>query len=107
MGGNKWFAYASLARDEINRGAVFAVVCDFTAGTVHGFTYPGADLRLTITKFDDVHILFGGSKRDWSINGSIDRVTGDVAATSMMRMTTGIISSTSITLKCLPAQRMF
>jgi hypothetical protein len=80
------------------------IIVNFTARTVTGFTYPGADFPMTITMFDDVHILFSGSNKsgNWTILGSIDRVTGDVAATS-----TRSRLSTSYELKCRPAQRMF
>jgi len=80
------------------------IIVNFTARTVTGFTYPGADFPVTITKFDDVHILFSGSNKsgNWTIMGSIDRVTGDVAATSTMSKL-----STSYELKCRPTQRMF
>jgi hypothetical protein len=72
------------------------------------FTFPGATLPVTITKFDDVHILFGGSSKSWTISGSIDRITGDTAATSQMSTATGeITSAIEYSLKCRPAQRMF
>jgi len=87
------------------------IIVNFTARTVTGFTYPGADFPVTITSFDDVHILFSGSNKSdsWSILGSIDRVTGDTAATSEMRnpATGKITSFTEYALKCRPAQRMF
>jgi hypothetical protein len=84
------------------------IIVNFTTRIVTGFTFPGATLPVTITKFDDVHILFGGSSKSWTISGSIDRVTGDTAATSQMSTATGeITSSIEYALKCRPAQRMF
>ena len=82
------------------------IIVNFTAGTVTGFTYPGADLLVKITRFDEMHVLFSGSKGNRTIIGSIDRVTGDVAATSTITYSTAT-SSTSYDLKCRPAQRMF
>jgi hypothetical protein len=79
------------------------LIVNFTARTVTGFTSPSDDFPVTITTFDDVHILFGGSNKsgDWKIVGSIDRVTGDVTATynEMIDMV--------YELKCRPTQRMF
>ena len=43
-----------------------------------------------------------------TINGSIDRVTGDVEATLMMTNTKGDTAMfVNYSLKCRPAQRMF
>jgi hypothetical protein len=59
-----------------------------------------------ITDADDVQIKFEGVTHDGSversIDGTIDRVTGDVeAATSMWPVVT------YYTLKCIPTRRMF
>jgi hypothetical protein len=87
------------------------IIVNFTARTVTGFAYPGADIRVTVSAWDDLHIMFAGSNKDssWTIDGSIDRVTGDTAVTSMwFNLKTGeVSSSTDYTLKCRPAQRMF
>jgi hypothetical protein len=62
---------------------------------------------------NDVTVTFGGAQDNGSsiasIRGNIDRVTGDVDATSMMSdaKTGKIIISTSYTLKCSPTQRKF
>jgi len=69
---------------------------------VLGFTYPGADVRVIITEFDDAHILFSGTRDKWSISGSIDRVTGDTAANFIMPS-----RKVDYALKCAPTQRMF
>jgi hypothetical protein len=58
-----------------------------------------------------VTVAFGGSspanQLSNSITGSIDRVTGDVEATSIAMIATKIVTSTSYSLKCRPTQRMF
>jgi hypothetical protein len=63
------------------------LIINFTTGAVRGFSYPGMDFSVKITGMNDVTLAFGGSSPpndalDWSISGSIDRVTGDVEATS-------------------------
>jgi hypothetical protein len=46
---------------------------------------------------------------EWSINGTIDRVTGDVEATSTQTAAKTLqnVSSLAYTLKCRPTQRLF
>jgi hypothetical protein len=73
------------------------------------------DYPVKITGFNDLIVEFGGSQEFFagsqvaSIHGSIGRVTGDVEATStlMATKTSKTITSTSYSLKCRPAQRMF
>jgi len=91
------------------------IIVDFTNQTVQGFGTPGqpSDFPLKITGMNEVTVSFGGSSRalaaDLSINGTIDRVTGDVEASSIQTsVKTGIIISwLNYALKCRPAQRMF
>jgi len=92
-----------------------SIMVDFTNRTVQGFGTPGFfdDFPLKITGMNEVTIAFGGHSRvqeaDWSINGTIDRVTGDVEATSIQTniKTIQMISSLNYALKCRPTQRMF
>jgi hypothetical protein len=69
------------------------------------------DYPVKITAWNDVTVTFYGreEKMGLSIRGSIDRVTGDVEATSMAydTKTSKTISHDLYTLKCRPAQRMF
>jgi hypothetical protein len=111
----------STGSDEKNPQPVsMGIIVNFTARTVLGFTFPGADLPVTITKFDDVHILFEGSSKsgDQRLYGGIDRVTGDVSAMDILTdgkphdffnepLGAGVISSTNYFLKCSPTQRKF
>jgi len=65
------------------------LIVNFTARTVQGFGTPGwNDYPVRITAGNDVTLIFKGSAEIFSsaasISGSIDRVTGDVQATSMM-----------------------
>jgi hypothetical protein len=96
------------------------IIVNFTKRTVHGFGDPDPrfsfmDVPVKITGVNEVTVAFAGSQtmfggsQEASINGSIDRVTGDVFATSMStdKRTSKIIISTNYTLKCRPAQRMF
>jgi hypothetical protein len=60
-----------------------------------------------------VTVVFSGSSNiggvSMNINGTIDRVTGDVQAseTSINTKTHDYTSTTNYALKCRPAQRMF
>jgi hypothetical protein len=92
------------------------IIVNFTNRTVQGFGTPGLmDYPVKITAWNEVTVVFGGSEDFFketqraSIMGSIDRVTGDAEATSMVTdaKTGKIITSTSYALKCRPAQRMF
>jgi len=90
------------------------IIVNFAARTVQGFGAPGIlDYPIKITAWNDVTVAFLGSldlkgSRS-STRGSIDRVTGDVEATSMVTdpKTGKIVASTSYALKCRPTQRMF
>jgi hypothetical protein len=91
-----------------------SLIISFNAGTVQGFGTPGLlDPPVKITGINEVTVAFGGSTRfigsDWSIVGTIDRVTGAVEANQMLSdaKTGHTISSTAYSLKCRPAQRMF
>jgi hypothetical protein len=85
------------------------IVVDFTAPTVTGFTYPGSNVPVAVTGYDEVQIVFGGSSKTWSVGGVIDRVTGKAEATSTVSnpQTGSITWSTTYVLKCEPSQRMF
>jgi hypothetical protein len=90
------------------------IIVNFTARTVQGFGFPGmTDYPVKITGANDVIVAFGGQQEVIfgvsSIEGSIDRVTGDVWASSMLLepKTSKIISQIVYTLQCRPAQRMF
>jgi hypothetical protein len=78
------------------------VIVNFTARTVQGFVYP-----VEITLMDDVSVTFSRSNRYRSIEGTIDRVTGDLQATDVLSGNNKIILTTYYLLKCRPAQRMF
>jgi hypothetical protein len=80
------------------------IIVNFTKRTVQGFAYP-----VKITDVNEVTVAFEGFTIQWSAFGSIDRVTGDVEATSMLTdaKTGKTIASASYALKCRPTQRMF
>jgi hypothetical protein len=90
------------------------IIVNFTKRTVQGFGSPGfRDYPVEITAWNDVTVVFAGSEDTRysraSITGSIDRVTGDVDATSTVSdaKTGKTIGSTNYALKCRPTQRMF
>jgi hypothetical protein len=68
------------------------------------------DYPIKITAWNDVTVAFAGDddRSGSSTTGSIDRVTGDAEATSIVIAKTGnILMSLKYALKCRPAQRMF
>ena len=84
------------------------IIANFTARTITGFTME--KLPLTMLNSNDTTIQFSGSDSTSSliIDGTIDRVTGDLEATAIMQPS--ITETTTIeryALKCRPAQRMF
>jgi hypothetical protein len=96
-----------------------SLIVNSTAGTVQGFGVPGLrDPPVRITGINEVTVAFGGSTAasapvpglsNWSLNGTIDRVTGEVEASEMATdaKTGNRIYLTSYSLKCRPTQRMF
>jgi hypothetical protein len=101
--------------DEKPQPISMGIILNFTAGTVQGFSLPGMfDVPVRITAANDVTVTFEGSAvhlqiSQTTISGSLDRVTGDVYATSMMTntQTQKIVSTTNYELQCQPVQRMF
>jgi hypothetical protein len=84
------------------------IIVNFTNRTVQGFDAPGVlDYPIKITAWNDVTVAFLGSheRRGSTTRGSIDRVTGDVEATTTV--TGNYLMSVRYALKCRPAQRMF
>jgi hypothetical protein len=79
------------------------VIVNFTARTVQGFEYP-----VEITAMDDVVVTFARSTQP-TIDGTIDRVTGDLQATFVMlsMKDNKVLLTNYYLLKCRPAQRMF
>jgi hypothetical protein len=88
------------------------IIVNFTNRTVQGFGAPGVlDYPIKITAWNDVTVAFLGSHEriGSTTRGSIDRVTGDVEATSTATdaKTGNLLMSVRYALKCRPAQRMF
>ena len=89
------------------------IIVDFTTKTVQGFGFPGFnDYPVVITSANDVLLVFDGKAHvmtsESSISGSIDRITGDVSATSLLTSDAGkVISQTDYSLQCIPSQRLF
>jgi hypothetical protein len=88
------------------------IIVNFMNRTVQGYGAPGVlDYPIKITAWNDVTVAFLGSHEriGSTTRGSIDRVTGDVEATSIVfDVKTGSIKiQTSYSLKCRPTPRMF
>jgi hypothetical protein len=85
--------------------AKMGVSVNLREGSVLGFANP-ARIRRT----DAVSVEFSGVDGNWSIQGSIDRITGSVNATTMVvnRINKDkLIASNSWDLQCSPAKRVF
>jgi hypothetical protein len=82
----------------------FGIIVDFTNRAVKGLPSYVEEEEVKVTRVDERSINFEGryadSKR--SINGSIDRVTGDLTALDKL----GNLK-TFYSLQCKPTQRMF
>jgi len=89
------------------------IIVNFAARTVAGFTEPpfGTKHPVTISAVTEVTVAFSGPSNDsnWGIIGAIDRVTGDVWASSTVYnpKTHELVGGTNYSLKCRTAQRMF
>jgi hypothetical protein len=88
------------------------IIINFTNRTVQGLGAPGVlDYPVEIVAWNDVTVAFFGSheRTGSSTFGIIDRVTGDVGATStaMAAKTGNILMSVHYALKCWPTHRIF
>ena len=88
------------------------LIVNFNAGTVEGIDV-GPNIPVKITGINEVTVAFGGSGRylvgNLMMSGTIDRVTGDVGAEEVVTDAKAekVLSRTSYSLKCRPAQRLF
>jgi hypothetical protein len=103
----------SLEPDAKKYPVSMGIVVNFTDRTVRGFyLLELLEIPVKITAANKV-VAFGGQRKSpstlTSIHGSIDRVTGDLAATLAVSeaKTSKIYSTTIYAQKCRPTQRMF
>jgi len=84
------------------------VIVDFTDRTVQGLFYlrSSLDYQVKITAMNKATVTFGGISDRKTISGKIDRVTGDMSATSVSTEPQGLILLKTYALKCRPVQRM-
>jgi hypothetical protein len=103
-------------REPISMG----VVVNFTDWTVHGFDAGGMwfggskDQPAKVTNSTETEIYFEGKGRSFGfdriVSGTIDRVTGDIEASSHLEENGRHVpfdEGTMYELKCKPTQRMF
>jgi hypothetical protein len=104
---------APMIPDEKPQPISMGIVVNFSTRTVQGFVVPEFEFPVMITAANDVMVAFSGEQILPSsvhiIFGSIDRVSGDVEATSSITdpKTSKSISQTDYTLQCKPTQRTF
>src|SRR5262249_20142289 len=84
------------------------VIVDFTDRTVQGLFYLQSswDYKAKETAMNKATVTFGGISDSKIISGKIDRVTGDMSATSVSTEPEGLILLKTYALKCRPVQRM-
>jgi hypothetical protein len=71
--------------------------------TVMGFAHPAR-----VKKVDAVSVGFGGKAGNWYVEGTIDRITGSIAATEQMIDAAGkMFFGHSWDLNCTPTKRAF
>src|SRR5262249_500434 len=85
------------------------VIVDFTDRTVQGLFYlqSSLDYQVKVTALNKATVTFSGISDSKIISGKIDRVTGDMSATSVSTEPEGLILLKTYALKCRPVQRMF
>jgi len=88
------------------------IVVNLADRTVQGFGFPFDAEPLKVGYVNDVEVRFGGQQETLvqsTINGSINRVTGELGATwSFVDKKTGNLEPhMAYTLQCRPTQRMF
>jgi hypothetical protein len=85
------------------------VIVDLTDRTVQGLFYlrSSLDYQVKVTAMNKATVTFGGISDRKVISGKIDRVTGDMSATSVSTEAEGLILLKTYALKCRPVQRMF
>jgi hypothetical protein len=88
------------------------IIVNLADRTVQGFGFPFDTEPLKIGYVNDVEVRFGGQQETSVrsiINGSINRVTGDVGATWLFvdKKTGKIEPHMAYALQCRPTQRMF
>jgi hypothetical protein len=77
------------------------IVVDFQKKTVVGLE---PTVPLTIDFLAETTISFSGAETDWQMNGTLDRVTGSLVATSVRSNPNVMLL---FDLQCRPTQRMF
>jgi hypothetical protein len=88
------------------------IIVNLTDRTVRGWDFPFDLQPLEIGYVNDVTVLFDAENEGFGpyknrVNGSINRVTGDVEATWYYIDKKGIETHMTYALQCRPTQRMF
>src|SRR5439155_265466 len=90
--------HGGTTKTEMTEPISMGIIVNLTARTVTGLE----ERPLTIQSVNEVTIAFFWSKNDVTVSGTIDRLTGDMAAT-----TATAAAIWRYSLKCTPTQRMF
>jgi hypothetical protein len=90
--------------DKPERVANMGLVANFPEGTITGFMYVAR-----IGNVGEVQVEFSGNFANWSVFGSIDRVTGSVVANTALRdsKTKALVDERQWNLICKPMKRLF
>jgi hypothetical protein len=94
---------AGSSSEQINIG----IIVDFQKKVVLGLS--GDSEPVPITSISETTISFAAKETGWVMNGTLDRVTGALVASSIKfePTTRKTILSVSLDLQCRPTQRMF
>jgi hypothetical protein len=90
--------------NKTERIANWGLLVNLPEGTVTGFAHVA---RVDMT--GEVYVDFSGESGNWSMHGSIDRITGRVSATTASRdsKTGALIDERQGNLICKPTKRLF
>jgi hypothetical protein len=94
---------AGSSSEQISMG----IIVDFQKKVVLGLS--GDSVPVPITSISETTISFAAQETGWVMNGTLDRVTGALVASSIKfePSTRKTMLSVSLDLQCRPAQRMF
>jgi hypothetical protein len=89
--------------DKPERVANWGLLVNLPERTVSGFAHVAR-----VDMIGEVYVDFGGQSGNWSIHGSIDRITGSVTATTATRDSENrLLDQREWKLVCKPTKRLF
>jgi hypothetical protein len=87
------------ATDNAMEPISMVIMIDFRAGKIDGF---GKSLPAEIRIIDETKIVFSATDDSRFVDGNVDRITGDLHATLVIRNGGVVVGSMTYALKCTP-----